>query len=116
MRNTLAKGGAACRPLVAEGLSAAFIDPALTYIAERGGTAAFGRRLRAIAFEPGRAAALDFGGAPIALAENDDVILAVPPWIAAPLVPGLDAPDEFRAILNAHFRVALPPSSRRSSG
>ncbi len=30
MRNTLAKGGAACRPLVAEGLSAAFIEPALS--------------------------------------------------------------------------------------
>ena len=28
---------------------------------------------------------------------------------AQTLVPGLDAPDEFRAIVNAHFRIALPP-------
>ena len=36
------------------------------------------------------------------------MILAVPPWVAQTLVPGLGAPDEFRAILNAHYRVALP--------
>ncbi|MGO9544531.1 MAG: hydroxysqualene dehydroxylase HpnE [Rhodomicrobium sp.] len=110
MRNTLAKGGAACRPLVAEGLSAAFIEPALAYIEARGGTALFGRRLRGIAFDASRVAALDFGDAKIAAGQNDAVILAVPPWVAAELVPGLDAPDEFRAILNAHFRVALAPS------
>ena len=51
MRNTLAKGGAACRPLVAEGLSAAFIDPALAYLHARGKAVAFGRRLREIAFD-----------------------------------------------------------------
>ena len=34
MRNTLAKGGAACRPFVAEGLSAAFIEPALAYLGD----------------------------------------------------------------------------------
>jgi len=116
MRNTLAKGGKACRPLVAEGLSAAFIDPALAYIQARGGTAAFGRRLRGIAFDASRAAALDFGDSQIAVEGEDTVILAVPPWVAATLVPCLDAPDEFRAILNAHFRVALPPSVPRILG
>ena len=35
------------------------------------------------------------------------VVLAVPPWVAKELVPDLAAPDEFRAIVNAHFR--LPP-------
>jgi hypothetical protein len=34
----------------------------------------------------------------------------VPPWAVQSLLPGLDAPDEFRSILNAHYRVALPPS------
>ncbi|MGO9484526.1 MAG: hydroxysqualene dehydroxylase HpnE [Rhodomicrobium sp.] len=110
MRKTLAKGGAACHPLVAEGLSAAFVDPALAYIGAQGGTIAFGRRLRAIAFEGGRATALDFGDGEIAAGEGDTVILAVPPWVAQTLLPGLDAPDEFRAIVNAHFRTAIPPS------
>jgi hypothetical protein len=33
------------------------------------------------------------------------VILAVPPYIATSLVPGLQAPNEFHAIVNAHFRI-----------
>jgi squalene-associated FAD-dependent desaturase len=109
MRNTLAKGGAACRPLVAEGLSAAFIEPALGYIEARGGTAAFGRRLREIGFDGSRAAALDFGDGRIAIEAKDTVILAVPPWAAQALVPGLEAPGEFRAIVNAHYRIQAPP-------
>jgi squalene-associated FAD-dependent desaturase len=109
MRNTLAKGGAACRPLVAEGLSAAFIEPALAYIEARDGTIAFGRRLREIVFEGARASALDFGDGRTGVGEEDAVILAVPPWVAQTLVPGLDAPGEFRAIVNAHYRVAVPP-------
>jgi len=32
----------------------------------------------------------------------------VPPWIAPSLVPGLSAPSQYRAIVNAHFRVAPP--------
>jgi squalene-associated FAD-dependent desaturase len=110
MRNTLAKGGAACRPLVAEGLSAAFIEPALAYIEARGGAIAYGRRLREIVFEAGRASALDFGDSRIAVGENDTVILAVPPWAAQTLVPGLEMPGEFRAIVNAHYRIAVPPN------
>ena len=36
------------------------------------------------------------------------MILAVPPWTAQKLLPGLSAPDAFQAILNAHFRIAPP--------
>ena len=36
------------------------------------------------------------------------MILALPPWAAAELVPGLTVPDDFRAIVNAHFRMAAP--------
>jgi hypothetical protein len=34
------------------------------------------------------------------------VVLAVPPWVAADLLPGLRTPDAFEAIMNIHFRVA----------
>jgi len=34
--------------------------------------------------------------------------MAVPPWIAPSLVPGLSAPNQFCAIVNAHFRIAPP--------
>ncbi|HTZ70209.1 MAG TPA: FAD-dependent oxidoreductase, partial [Acetobacteraceae bacterium] len=39
----------------------------------------------------------------------DRVILAVPPWVAADLLPGLTVPTEFQAILNLHFRIAADP-------
>jgi hydroxysqualene dehydroxylase len=109
MRNTLAKGGAACRPLVADGLSAAFVEPALAYLGARGGTVAFGQRLRELSFASGRLSGLSFGDKHIPAGEDDTVILAVPPWVAETLLPGLDVPTEFRAILNAHYRVAPPP-------
>ncbi len=44
----------------------------------------------------------------ITLAGDDAVILAVPPYVAAALVPGLETPTEFRAIVNAHFRIDPP--------
>ena len=42
---------------------------------------------------------------------RDAVVLAVPPWVAGELVPDLTVPDDFRAIVNAHFRMAPPAGS-----
>jgi len=109
LRETIARGGRACRPLIArDGLGPTFIAPALAFLAARGVNVGFGRRLRALAFEADRAAMLDFGDETIRLAGGDRVILAVPPVVAAALVPDLTAPDEFRAIVNAHFRLKPP--------
>ncbi len=110
VRETLLAGGKNCRPLIAaEGLSEIFVDPALAELEQRGAEIRFGARLRAIAFsEDGRAAALDFGGESLELAEGDGVVLAVPAAVASSLVPGIAAPSEFRAIVNAHFRIAPP--------
>src|SRR5499426_4674666 len=52
--------------------------------------------------------ALDFGKDRIDLGSEDAVILAVPPYAAAALLPGLETPTEFRAIVNAHFRIEPP--------
>ena len=38
-------------------------------------------------------------------------MLAVPPSVAGELVPDLTVPNEFRAIVNAHFRIAPPAGS-----
>ena len=40
---------------------------------------------------------------------TDGVVLAVPPWVATDLVPGIVAPNEFQSILNIHFRVDAAP-------
>ena len=91
-----------------DGLGPAFIDPALKELRKLGVDVRFGARLRGIDFAGDRAARLNFGEDFIDLGEADSLVLAVPPWSAAELIPGLVAPDEFRAILNAHFRVPPP--------
>jgi squalene-associated FAD-dependent desaturase len=111
LRETVAAGGRACRPLIArDGLGRTFITPALDFLQRRGVAVGFGRRLRALAMGANRAAALDFGDETVQLGPDDRVVLAVPPVVAAALVPGLTVPTEFRAIVNAHFRIA-PPSA-----
>ena len=109
IRETLVAGGRSYRPLFArDGLSAAFVEPALRFVEANGGTVAFGQRLRALAFDADRVTGLDFGDVSVPLRPGDAVVLAVPPVVAASLVPGLSTPTEFRAIVNAHFRLDPP--------
>ncbi|MGA7383728.1 MAG: hydroxysqualene dehydroxylase HpnE, partial [Methylocella sp.] len=109
VRETLARGGRACRPLVAaHGLSAAFIAPALYYLVKRKVKIRIDHRLRRIEFANGHAAALHFGDETVQLDAPDKVVLAVPPYAAQGLVPGLQSPTDYRAIVNAHFKIAPP--------
>jgi squalene-associated FAD-dependent desaturase len=109
IRETLAAGGRACRPLIArEGLGSTLIEPALAFLQQRGATVHLQHQLRALRFTANSVATLDFGDETIALAGDDSVILAVPPYTAASLVSQLDVPTEFRAIVNAHFRIDPP--------
>jgi squalene-associated FAD-dependent desaturase len=109
IRETLGAGGRACRPLIArDGLGPTLIEPALQCLQRRGATVRLEHQLRAIRFAEQRIEALDFGKETIRLAADDSVILAVPPYAAAALLPGLQVPNEFRAIVNAHFRIAPP--------
>jgi squalene-associated FAD-dependent desaturase len=109
IRETLGSGGRACRPLIArDGLAHALVDPAIEFLAAQGSSVRFNHRLRAITFGADRAESLDFGDEVMRLAPGDAVVLAVPPWVAATLVPELQTPTEFRAIVNAHFRVVPP--------
>ena len=110
VRETLAVGGRACRPLIArDGLGTTLIEPALEYLRLRGTVVRMEHQLRAIEFGGERVQTLDFGGDSVALGKDDSVILAVPPYAAASLVRGLRVPTEFRAIVNAHFRIDPPP-------
>jgi squalene-associated FAD-dependent desaturase len=109
IRETLAAGGRACRPLIArEGLGTTLIEPALARLRERGATVRMEHQLRAARLGAGRIEALEFGDEVIELGADDAVILAAPPYIAASLVRELTVPTEFRAIVNAHFRIEPP--------
>ena len=112
LRETLAAGSEACRPIVATGgLSAAFIAPALAFLSKRGAEIRLGGRLRALEPAGSNVARLLFTDGTVEMASGDAVVLSVPPWIATELLPGLSVPDEHRAIVNAHFKIA--PASRQ---
>ena len=110
VRETILSGGDATRPRYAvPTLAAAFVDPALDYLRARGGSVRLATRVRALGAGDGVVTALHLGDATVAVGAADCVILAVPPWIAAELVPGLTVPTAFHAIVNAHFAYAPPP-------
>jgi hydroxysqualene dehydroxylase len=112
LRESLALGGRAARPRIAQPtLGAAFVDPALRWLADRGCALACGRRLRALEFDGDRVCALVWSDGRQSLPEDEAVILAVPAWVALDLVPGLTAPTQHHAILNGHFAIAPPPGS-----
>ncbi|MDP4026048.1 hydroxysqualene dehydroxylase HpnE [Methylobacterium sp. NEAU 140] len=112
LRETLGAGGQACRPLVAvQGLSYAFVDPALRYLAGRDCAIRVGRRLRGLDRAGGRVAALTFSDGVESLSAGDSVVLALPPWVTAEVLPEVRAPREFRSIVNAHFALAPPPGA-----
>lgn len=102
---TFGRGGAALHAVLPKlGLSETLVDPALQMLKHRGGEIRYGHRLRALNFAGNQVRQLDFGKAVIDVASTDRVVLAVTAPVATDLLPGLAAPDSFRAIVNAHFR------------
>jgi squalene-associated FAD-dependent desaturase len=109
LRESFGAGGAACRPLVPRlGLSESLVEPTLDRLHGLGAQLRFGSRLRALAVADGRIGALEFDEGSETLAGDAAVVLAVTASVAARLVPDLVAPEEFRGIVNAHYRIAAP--------
>lgn len=104
MAQTLGRGGGACRPIIATGgLGAAFVDPALAFLTRHGASVRLSSPVRALS-----QSALSVAGETVPLGPDDRIVLAVPPWTARTLIPGLTVPDAFRPILNIHFAVEAP--------
>jgi hydroxysqualene dehydroxylase len=89
-------------------LGESFVTPALTTLARTGAEVSFGQRLRSLGTVGDAVRSLAFSEGTLDLAAGDAVVLAVPPWVAADLVPGLEVPDQHRAIVNGHFRLPAP--------
>ena len=117
VRETLAAGGQACRPLIArDGLGPTFIEPAMKHLRERNVEVRLDHELRALRFAEGRIAALDFGADTVTLGADDAVILAVPNHAAAALVPDLSGParpSRHRQRPFPHRRAAGPAADAR---
>jgi hydroxysqualene dehydroxylase len=111
MRETLLRGGRACKAMLPKtGLSEALIEPAIATLRARGAEIRLNSRIAELTIEGGRITALRGPEGSIAVGPDDVVVLAVPPWVAADLLPGLVAPEAFEAILNIHFRYAADPA------
>jgi len=109
LRETLAKGSRFYRPRIAHPtLAAAFVDPALAYLQGRNASVQLGSRLRGLTLAGKRVIALDAGEAALPVDAGLGRSEAKPAPVAAALVPGLSAPAQFRAIVNAHFRIDPP--------
>ncbi|MFQ3667051.1 MAG: FAD-dependent oxidoreductase, partial [Sphingomonadaceae bacterium] len=112
------RDGRLCRPMFApEGLGTALVEPALRTLARQGVAVQFGRVVRAVEEQGGRASALRFAsGEPVLLGPCDAVVLAVPPVRLNELFPEARAPEEASSILNAHFRLDRPVDAPRLLG
>ncbi len=110
LRETLLKGGKACLPRVPkEGLSEALVDPAVDTLRKRGAEVLFNRRVTSLVVERGRVTALGTTDGSVMLDPDDNVVLAVPPWVAGELLPDLTVPNAFESILNVHFKIEVRP-------
>lgn len=103
-QETILKGAAASRPCIARrGLSESFVDPAWSWLQRKNAALRLNSRLREMVVGNGRLDQLSFSGENVAIGPEDRVVLAVPPNVAAGLLPDLDPPDDFRPIVNAHY-------------
>ncbi len=110
---SLALGGAACIPAYPkEGLSESFIDPAVAWLQAHGSDVLLGSRVARLQQTDGRVTAVNDRP----LADDEGVVLAVPAPVAAGLLPGLDGPDRFEAILNVHYRCDADPGEAGFTG
>lgn len=117
IRETLAMGGDACRPVMPKrGLGFSFVDPALDYLLQKGAEVRLGSRLRGVACADGRVRSLDIDGETIALNTDDIVISALPSAIAGEML-GLDCvPDDYRSIVNVHFLIGTTENCPKIMG
>ncbi len=111
MRQTFAVGGEACIPLIPKlGLSETFIDPCLGVLQQHNAEIMYNHRLGAMK-ETQRGTRLALSelhfnnGTIVEVGPDDWVILALPAWVIKNLMPEIAVPNDFRSIVNAHFRV-----------
>ncbi len=120
LMETFLRGAAACKPLIARhSLAEALVDPALAKLEAAGVAVRFGARVRSLRIQNNHITTLDVDGANVELSPEDTVIMAVPPWIAETLLPGLAVPPPGEPIVNVHYRLpkpAVPPGGVRIVG
>ena len=112
LREAFGAGGIGCKPVVVkDGLSQTFVEPAERFLKKHHVDIHYGKRLRGLDIEGDEIKALHFADEDIKLAEWDWVVLALPAWVVNDILPSLPTPQQFRSIVNAHFKIAVQPKS-----
>jgi squalene-associated FAD-dependent desaturase len=110
VEGSLLKGAASCVPLVPRiGLSESFIDPAIAWLSARGGRLLLSHRVAALECQADQVTGLRGADGVAEVAAGEQVVLAVPAWVASGLLPLLPTPKAFESILNIHFQIAADP-------
>ncbi|MHA1539652.1 MAG: hydroxysqualene dehydroxylase [Alphaproteobacteria bacterium] len=107
------KGGKRTRQpfLVEADLGTSFIDPALTFLTEKGVDISFGISLKTLESSGQQVEKLLFsGGKEVSLKTEDRIILALPPYALQKILPDISVPDAYESILNLHFDSTDLPS------
>jgi len=106
IRETLARGADYSRPMISRrGLSFTFVDPALRWLADRGGEIRYNCRVAGIETDAKRVTAINTGAGREEVKPGDVVVSALPAWFAGMVLGEISAPDAFVPIVNVHFRV-----------
>lgn len=106
IRETLARGADYSRPMISRrGLSFTFVDPALKWLADRGGEIRYNCRVAGIETDGKRVTAINAGTGREEVKPGDVVVSALPAWFAGMVLGEISAPDAFVPIVNVHFRV-----------
>lgn len=102
----LLRPGASKVLIAREDVERDLIEPALGLIRERGAGFLAHQNLRSLLVSNGRAIGLVLRDRTIALGPADRVVLALPPWDIANLLPDLPVPGPVEAVLNIRYPVA----------
>ena len=107
MHETVLKGGAEARPMIAaEGLGPDLVQPLVDWLAAKGVTVEFRQNIKGLERVDKRVSAINLAGdQAIELTDNDNIVLAVPPSAAGDLLPEMRLPEEGEPILNLHYKV-----------
>ncbi|MDE2030135.1 MAG: hydroxysqualene dehydroxylase HpnE [Alphaproteobacteria bacterium] len=114
---SFAAGGKACVPLIPKvGLTETFITPCLNVLRQHDVEMKYYHRLRAMLWEGDTVRELDFNGNAVEIDAKDWVVLALPAWFMREMLPQVPTPTDFRAIINAHYRVEAPDDGAGFTG
>ncbi|MDP6427257.1 MAG: hydroxysqualene dehydroxylase HpnE [Rhodospirillales bacterium] len=114
LAETLMKSAEASRPYLApKGLSAALIDPGVAHLGGIGCAPKFGVRVKSLDFAGGRVGALETETGVTEIEDGAAVIAALPPGETGRLIPEIEVPGRFNAIVNVHYLLDEAPENQQ---